>query len=212
VRKLATSLLVTALLLVMGSGVAMAAVPSAANSTSPPCLAPCPMGDVAFTVVVRDLANNPIAGSTVVFTFINCPSAFLCPQKPNDDYIVNLVSRTIQATTNASGTVTIHPRVGGTGPVGSVGLFADGVLLRSYALASPDQDGNGVCVSIIGNDDPIFAAKLGTADPTADFDCSGGLVDFADQTYFFQHHSHSCDGIVDAARPRSWGALKIHYR
>ena len=211
-RRLATSLFVTAVVLISTSTMAVAAVPSPANSTPPPCLAPCPMGDVALTVVVRDFANNPQPGSNVVFSFANCPNAFLCPQRPNDDYTVDLTLRTIRATTDASGSVTIHPRVGGTGPAGSVGLFADGVLLRSYALASPDQDGNGVCVSIIGNDDPIFAAKLGTADPTADFDCSGGLVDAADQSYFFAHHSHSCDGFVDAAKRGSWGELKLHYR
>jgi hypothetical protein len=205
-------LLTTAVVLISTSAVAIAAVPSPVNSTTPPCLAPCPMGDVALTVVVRDLANNPIAGSTVVFSFANCPNAFLCAPLPTDDYIVDLTLRTVRATTDATGTVTIHPRVGGTCPAGGVNLFADGVLLRTYALASPDQDGNGVCVSIIGSDDPIFAAKLGTLDATADFDCSGGPVDGADQLYFFQHHSHGCNGFVDPTTRRSWGTLKLHYR
>lgn len=209
-RKLATALFVTAVVLI--PAVAIAAVPSPANSTTPPCLAPCPMGDVALTVVVRDFANNPVAGSSVVFSFADCPNAFLCPPRPNDDYTVDLTLRTIRAITDASGTVTIHPRVGGTGPAGSVGLFADGVLLRSYALASPDQNGNGVCVSLVDTDDAIFAAKLGALDPTADFNCSGGPVDAADQLYFFQHHSHSCDGFVDPVIRKNWGSLKLHYR
>ena len=91
-------------------------------------------------------------------------------------------------------------------------MFADGVLLKTYALASPDQDGDGGVVSVIGNDDPIFASKLGTADPTADFDCSGGLVDDQDQFLFFFHHSHSCLGFVDPVKRGSWGRLKSHYR
>jgi hypothetical protein len=210
-NRIAT-LLLLALVLLAAPSTASAAVPSAANSTTPPCLAPCPMGDVAFTVVVRDLANNPIAGSSVAFVFSNCTNAFICPARPNDDYVTDMPTRTLRATTNAAGSVTAHLRVGGTGPAGCVGLFADGVLLRNYVLASPDQDGNGVCVGIIGNDVPLFAAKLGTADPTADFDCSGGLVDAADQFYIFQHLSHACDGFVDALKHTTWGSLKIHYR
>jgi hypothetical protein len=211
-NRITTTFVLSLGLLAAVSSPATSGVPSPFNSTTPPCFAPCPMGDVAFTVVVRDLANNPVAGSTVAFVFSNCTNAFICDPLPNDDYVTDLSARTLHGTTNAAGSVTMHLRVGGTGPAGCVGLFADGVNLRSYVLASPDQDGNGFCVSIIGNDDPIFAAKLGTADPTADFDCSGGIVDVADQAYFFHHHSHSCRGFVDAARRGTWGTLKLHYR
>ncbi|HEY6194630.1 MAG TPA: hypothetical protein VI504_06255 [Candidatus Eisenbacteria bacterium] len=107
-------------------------------------------------------------------------------------------------TANAAG-------VGGIGPAGSVGLFADGVFFESYALASPDQNGNGVAVTIVDVDEAIFTAKLGTADPTADFDCDGD-VDGLDQLIFDQHLSHSCDGFVDAVRRGTWGTLKAHYR
>jgi len=98
------------------------------------------------------------------------------------------------------------------GAPGSVQLFASGILLASYALASPDQNGNGVVTGIVDVDPALFAAKLGTVDPTADFDCSGGAVDAADQLIFNQHLSHSCDGIVDAVQRRTWGTLKSHYR
>jgi hypothetical protein len=108
--------------------------------------------------------------------------------------------------------VTFPARIGGVGPAGCAKVFANGVFLESYALASPDQNGNGVAVGIIDVDPALFAAKLGSLDPTADFDCSGGPVDGADQMIFDHHLSHSCDGIVDEAQRHSWGSVKQHYR
>lgn len=195
------------------AGPAAAAVPSAANSTLPACMALCPLGDMPFTVVVRDLASNPIAGSSVVLDFANCPGAFLCVPSFGlvFPYTLNIPARQIQAFTNASGSVTIPAHVGGTGPPGSVRVFADGVQLRTYALASPDQNGNGFCLSIVDLDDAIFATKLGGTDPTADFDCSG-QVDTTDESIFFTHHGQSCDAYVDAVTRSTWGAVKLHYR
>jgi len=62
------------------------------------------------------------------------------------------------------------------------------------------------------NDATLFAAKLGKVDPTADFDCSGGPVDLADQVIFNYHSSQFCLGWVDAVKRSTWGTLKQHYR
>jgi hypothetical protein len=124
---------------------------------------------------------------------------------------VDVPTRTLRMTTNAAGGVTFPARVGGTCPVGGVRVSADGVPLKTYALASPDQNGNGVAVTIVDVDEAIFTAKLGTLDPTADFDCDGD-VDVNDQLIFDSHLSHSCDGFVDAIRRGTWGSLKLHYR
>jgi len=188
---------------------ALGGVPSAANSSLPACLTLCPLGDMHFSVVVRDLANNPIAGSNVVLDFSNCPGAFICPFRPSDPYTVN--TRRLSMFTNAAGSVTFPARIGGVGPAGSVAVFADGVLLKSYALASPDQNGNGVAVTIVDVDEALFLAKLGTTDPTADFDCDGD-VDVNDELIFNPHLSHSCDGVVDAVRLGTWGTVKAYYR
>lgn len=190
---------------------ASAAVPSPVNSSLPPCMVLCPLGDIGFTVVVRDLANNAIAGSSVTIDLSACSAAFICSALPTDPYSINLPARTIRAFTGVNGSVTFPARIGGTGAAGCVRVFADGVLLRQFALASPDQDGEGTVVSIIGMDDAIFASKLGTSDPTADFNCDGD-VDVNDEQIFFAHHSHSCFGFVDAARRGTWGTLKAHYR
>jgi hypothetical protein len=207
------TLFAAAALAAVGSTQAAAAVPSPVNSSVPACMALCPLGDMPFTVTVRDLANNPIAGSSVVIDLSGCPNgAFICPTRPGDPYSVNLVARTLSMVTPANGAVTFPARIGGVGPAGCAKVFADGVLLRSYALASPDQNGNGVATGIVDVDPALFAAKLGTVDPTADFDCSGGAVDLADQLIFNQQLSHSCDGIVDAVQRHTWGSLKSHYR
>ncbi len=188
-----------------------AGVPSAANSTLPACLALCPMGDLPVTFIVRDLANVPMGGSVVVLDFALAPGAWLCPASPDAGYTLDPAARTLRQFTGPDGSVTFRARVGGIGPAGSVRVFGDGVFLGQYALASPDQDGNGAVLSVIGADDAIFAAKLGSHDPTADFDCSG-TVDVTDEQVFFMHHSHFCDGFVDATVHRSWGQLKLHYR
>jgi len=207
------TLFAAAALAAVGSAQAAAAVPSPVNSSVPACMALCPLGDMPFTVTVRDLANNPIAGSSVVIDFSGCPNgAFICPTRPGDPYSVNLVARTLSMVTPANGAVTFPARIGGVGPAGCAKVFADGVLLRSYALASPDQNGNGLAAGIIDVDPALFAAKLGTVDPTADFDCSGGAVDLADQLIFNQNLSHSCDGIVLPVQRHTWGSLKSHYR
>lgn len=188
-----------------------AGVPSPTTSSAPACLVLCPFGDLPVTVVVRDFASNPIANSTVLIDFSNCPTAFLCSSPSEPGLIVDLPTRTVRAFTDATGSVTMHAHVGGTGAAGSVRMYADGVLMRSYGLATPDQNGNGVAVTIVDVDDAIFAGKLGTTDITADFDCSG-LVDAADQLIFFSHLSQACDGFVDAARRSTWAQLKLHYR
>jgi hypothetical protein len=194
-----------------------AAVPSPANSSFPNCLATCPMGDIPFAVTVRDLANNPVGGSSVTLEFASCgDSVFVCTCCAPDPYVYNPGARTITMVTDAAGQATFPLRLGGGCGPGGVRLFADGIFFRAYALASPDQDGNGFVHWVIGNDQVLFNSKLGGTDPTADFDCDGdvdaGFLPGADEFTFNQHVSHACEGFVDAARRESWGRVKQIYR
>lgn len=212
-NRIATSSLLALALLAAAASLATAAVPSPVNSTLPACMVLCPLGDIPFTVIVRDLANNPVAGSSVVISFEGCPnSVHVCPQLPSDPYDVNPALPSLRMFADASGSVTFPARVGGTGPAGCAAVFADGVLMRNYALASPDQDGDGLTSNLLNTDHLIFNAKLGTADPTADMDCSGGVVDGADQVIYFLHGAQSCLGFIDAVHRRTWGSVKSHYR
>ena len=56
----------------------------------------------------------------------------------------------------------------------------------------------------------IINGKVGSSDPTADFD-GNGVVNAADVSYAQGHAGHSCPNVVGAAH-RSWGAVKIIYR
>ena len=192
------------LCLVSFAPIAEAAVPSAANSTVDPCLVLCPSGDAAFVVVVRDLVNNPVANSTVTIDFNNCPSVVFCPNIPQDPYVI--VGRVVRAITDASGRVQIPLRGGGvcTSPVP---IAADGVFLGSRATASYDQDGSLVVNAV---DVGIATTKLGTTDPTADFNCDGSVTN-ADLAILQLHAGHTCD-VPTPARPSTWGRVKTIYR
>lgn len=201
------------LVLALAAAPAPAAVPSPVNSSFPPCLVTCPMGDIAFPVTVRDLANNPVGSSAVVLDFSQCPGAFICTSGSPDPYEYIPATRTIRMFTDAAGHVSFPLRVGGVCGAGSVSLYADGVFFASYALASPDQNGSGTVFEgmFLENDFTLFTAKLGTNDPTADFDCDGD-VDGDDQVILYTHGSQSCDGWVDAAKRTHWGRVKSFYR
>ena len=205
--------LIASSFLALGAAPTLAAVPSAANSTVPACVAACPLGDIAFDVTVRDLANNPVQGSLVVIDFSDCPGAYICtlPSSPPDPYVVDLPSRTIRLMTDAAGLAHFPLRVGGICAASTVRVFADGILLAQRAMASADQDGDGFTANLLNNDAALFFAKLGTTDPTADLDCDGD-VDQDDQNVFNLHSSKSCQGYVDAAHRSSWGKVKAFYR
>jgi len=206
--RLATILLL-ALAVCAQSNFARAAVPSPQNSSFPSCLVLCPFGDIQFSCVIRDLASNPVAAASVVLDFSPCPGAHICTTQP-PDHLLNLPARTIRIFTDANGQGTFQAHVGGTCFTSTVNVIANGVLMRQFALASPDQDADGV-VTATGNDLVVFNGKLGGGtDVTADFDCSSS-VDANDLTILTQHHMHGCSGVVDVRR-RSWGGIKQHYR
>ena len=58
---------------------ARAAIPSPANSSEDPCIRVCPGGDMNYHIVVRDAANNPVAGASIVMDFCSCPGVVFCP-------------------------------------------------------------------------------------------------------------------------------------
>ena len=109
----------------------------------------------------------------------------------------------------ANGMVTFPARVGGGCGAEMVRVYGDGVLLASRILASPDQDGDGVVTVLDG---AILTAKVGGGDLSGDLNCSGTVTNDDLLVQGNQHGSHSCNGIVNPVQPRTWGALKLHYR
>lgn len=168
---------------------AFAGVPSPGNSTLPsPAYFTMVGSNVgvadpsgAFSIVVRDLANNPINGSSVVLDF--SASSDLLPASDQFDagVTVNCAAKTVRKFTDATGTVSFTvvgaSNNGGNSPgagLGGVKVYADGVLLGSMTAAVLDQDGAGGAGA---NDLSVWLADQGSGNyyGRSDFDFSGGL-------------------------------------
>jgi hypothetical protein len=191
---------------VLVAAAAMAGVPSSENSTVPvgfrmvghvSGVADAAAG--AFTIVVRDLANNPIPGSSVVLDFASCSDLRICSNQFNAGSIVACAGKTIHRITDGTGTV-VFTVVGGSinngqlpaGPNGGaanrcVKVFADGVRLNNplSSIANPgtqagafDEDGaSGVTSADLGS--LLTDLGSGTAYHRSDYDFNGS-VDSAD--------------------------------
>jgi len=183
---------------------ARAGPPSPQQSTVDECLLVCPRGDMILHVVVRDLAANPIANSTVSVDFCACAAVVLCP---SPGFVSGIPGCVVVAITDAAGVADLPIRAGGVCD-GGVNIFADGVLLASRGVASPDQDGDA---DVDAGDQAILAAALpGPYQTTADLDCSLTL-DAHDADVQSAHLGHSCAPVVPV-RTETWGRVKIVYR
>jgi hypothetical protein len=195
VRK--ATLLSGALLLV--AGVAMAGVPSAANSTLPLGIQFVGhTGGVAdvkgqAVVIVRDAGNNPVINSTVELLFGACASAVNSDLNLDDvqtfaGNAVNCAGNVIVAVTNGSGQATFRI-IGGASalPGNNPGITtacctvrADGQVLGVLRVGAYDLNTSG---GVNGADQSLLLATL-FAGP-AGYRCRGdyngnGIVDSAD--------------------------------
>jgi hypothetical protein len=157
-----TGLLRKAMLLactgVLAASSAMAAVPSPADSD-----VPCGFnlvgttGGVAdprgqFTIIVRDLAQNPIPGSSVVIDFNACtPDIRVCSVQPAGGVTADCSGAVgeINVVTDGAGTVVLRI-VGGANNIASgtpaagfkcATVYADGVNLGTVNVGAYDENG-----------------------------------------------------------------------
>jgi len=129
-----------ALALSLGLALGMAAlahadVPDTRFCTADTCLVASPDGGFAYTVVLRDNSNAPIANGTVVLDFTNAPGIVLCNEQDADH------DGRLLGTTNASGSVTFYVKAGGV----STGRVRVGTAIDLITLACPrttDLDGD----------------------------------------------------------------------
>lgn len=176
VRK-ATLLGVCGLIL---AATASANVPDPTKSTVPAFIkvggaqtvAGVPDPTIAYSVTVRDFANNPISGSFVEINFTNCTDTRLCTAVIAGQ-TVDCTNKAVRATTNASGVSVVSVlgganNAGSTAPpaifagagLGCVRVYADGIQLGTATSVVYDQNGalaggNGVSaldLSISKND------------------------------------------------------------
>ena len=186
--KHSSPLSVAALSLLMSmASRAGASPPSAANSTVPGLIrlvgASGGVPDAAagqFTIVARDLANNPMSGVVVVLDLSNCPDLEICSDPLDPTAVTNCPAKTIQKLTNIQGqaTFTVLGSSMGSGHAsslaGSAKVFARGVLLALPSVASFDLDGSG---GVGAGDLSVWLSDFGSGVPyeRSDFDGSGTI-------------------------------------
>ena len=196
-------LLLSLAALATSPSLASAGVPSPAQSIVDPCLTICPLGDIPFTVRVRDAAAIPIINSFVELNLCDATGVRYCPSGSSTCTRVML--------TDASGTATFVIEAGGISSGSQLAAIrADGILLAYRPVASPDQNGD---LWVNGVDQALLTAKLGAVDPTGRIACDPltNVVTQADLDAQLVHMGHACGAPVPVS-PRSWGGLKIIYR
>jgi len=184
VRK-ATLLTVAGL---VAASASFAGVPSPANSTVPACvpLVGSSLGVVdaagAISITVRDLANNPLNGASVVIDLSGCTDLAICDQAGQFDpaALVNCAAKTSRKFTDALGAVTFTVLGGSNGAsnattlLGGAKIYANGVLIASPTASAFDLDGSS---GVGANDLSAWLGDFGSGTPfgRSDYDCSGGI-------------------------------------
>jgi hypothetical protein len=187
-----------------------AGIPSPSQSFVTRPMVACPAGDVGFTTIMRTLLNNPISNADV--TVEMCSSVTIPTVMGDEGYDVaffpNTTTPYLKKMTGVNGEADFAIRAGGACPDQGVKIYGNGQIVALRALASPDQDGN---LSVGPEDVAIANAKLGTSDPTADFD-GDGTVTAADLAILSAHLGHHAPGMATPVASRTWGTLKLLYR
>jgi hypothetical protein len=170
----------------LAASAAMAGVPSAANSDTPPCItlvgntAGIPDGLGTFVVTVRDLANNPLNGASVVIDLINATDLALCDDQLDGAALVNCAAKTTRKFTDALGQVTFTVLGGSNGGgnattlLGGGRIYANGTLIGSPTVSAIDLDGAS---GVGANDLSAWLGDFGSgfAFGRSDYDCSGDI-------------------------------------
>lgn len=182
VRK-ATLLTVAGL---FAASASFAGVPSPANSTVPACvpLVGSSLGVVdaggAISITVRDLANNPLNGASVVIDLSGCTDLAICADQLDAGALVNCAAKTTRKFTDAAGAVSFTVIGGSNGSgnattlINGARIYANGVLIGSPTASAYDLDGaNGVAI----NDLSAWLSDFGTGNAygRSDYDCSGSV-------------------------------------
>jgi hypothetical protein len=137
-----------------------AGVPSPGNSTVPGCVPVVGslLGTVdpagAITITVRDLANNPLNGASVVLDFSGTADVAICSDQLDAGALVNCAAKTTRKFTNALGQVSFTV-IGGSNGSGNASslmnagrIYANGVPIGSPTVSAYDLDGaNGVAIN-----------------------------------------------------------------
>lgn len=179
------------------AAVASAAVPDPAHSTKPAYIvvvgqnAGTPDPNGSFTVVVRDVANNPIANSQVIIDFGACSDSRTTTVAAAGQ-TVDCPTHTVRGFTNGSGSITFDIVGGGrntgaaAGPGGNcANITADGVSLFHPTVNVYDENGDVTTPGMEVTDLSAFLKDLGTGFyfGRSDFN-QGGSLEVVDLSVF----------------------------
>lgn len=121
-----------------------------------------------FTVIHRDLANNPIPGAQIVVDLSNANDMHLCAQQLAPGIVMDCPHNRAIGITDANGRATFT-LLGGSNGAGNASsllnggrIYADGVLLGSPTVAAYDLDGGS---GVGANDLSAWLADFGSGVP-----------------------------------------------
>jgi hypothetical protein len=157
------------------------------NNTVPACIslvgsnAGAPAhGAGAFGVIVRDLANNPVAGANVVIDLAFASDLHLCADQMDPDVTVDCIAKTVRKLTAADGSA--HFTVlGGSNGAGNAStllqggrVYANGTLIGAPTVSAFDLDGSS---GVGANDFSAWLTDFSTGQNygRSDYDCDGHL-------------------------------------
>jgi hypothetical protein len=131
-------------------------------------------------VIIRDLANNPVAGAFVVVDFSSCFDIAICADQLDPDATVNCAAKTVRKFSGVDGSVrfTILGSSTGSGSASTLlnggRIFSNGQLVQSPTVSTFDLDGSS---GVGANDLSVWLTDFGTGQPygRSDYDCSGGI-------------------------------------
>lgn len=190
---------------------AIAALPADATTPEPPNgIIPAHVNVVGFgpggpdtqtgqvTVIVRDLANNPIPGVQIAFDFSGCPDVSIATDQHDPALAVNCGFRHVTGITGADGSAALTIVGGGTsapaGPPQALSIYGDGVFLGRVSVGVLDRDGVG---GLSGQDLSLWVTDLFalTNPPRSDYNGDGnvGALDLSvwAAAYFNGHNTES---------------------
>ena len=133
-----------------------------------------------FTVIVRDLANNPCAGAVIVIDLSGTLDLHFCADQMDPAATVDCARQRVSKVTGADGSAQFT-LLGGSNGGGNAStllnggkIFADGTQIQSPTVSAYDLDGSG---GVGANDLSAWLGDFGSGNPygRSDYDCSGNI-------------------------------------
>jgi hypothetical protein len=180
-------LLAAALLSLAAAAEAQISPPSPANSTVPPCIRLVGSNGTTpsqafgqFTVVFRDLANNPLPNALIVIDLSGIPEVFLAADQLDPAVVVSCPDKRVTKLTDAHGVAEfciIGASSDALPPVVLLNggkIFAEGMLIGSPTINAFDLDGR---LGLGAGDLALFLSDFASGNPyrRSDFDCGSGI-------------------------------------